>query len=181
MIRSRLAAGLLALGAVAAHAEVTSIELVGFGLEGPSRAYARERFAPLRFRLSGAPGQGAPVTVVLRRDDGATTIVPAATGGVVEVSDVPLKSGRFSLNEYRAFALLPDGAILEGPRPLSIVRVDVDGPAARVADDLEARRSRLGAEGAVRAAPPPVHESTTGLAALPLDPGFEAEPGSDWF
>ena len=175
MTRSRLAVALLALGALAARADVTGIELVGFGTDGPSRAYARERFAPLRFRLAGDVGTG-PVTVVLRRDDGATTIVPAATGGAVEVSDVPLKGGRFSLNEYRAFALLPGGGILEGRQPLSIVRVDVEGPAATVADDLEARRSRLGAEGAVRAAPPPVHEATTGLAALPLDPGFEADP-----
>lgn len=181
MTRSRLAAGLLALGALAAHAEVTGIELVGFGEQGPSRAYARERFTPLRFRLAGAPDPAAPVTVVLRRDDGATTIIPAATGGAVEVSDVPLKTGRFSLNEYRAFALLPGGAILEAPAPLSIVRVDVDGPAATVADGLEHRRSRLGAEGAVRAAPPPVHEATTGLAALPLDPGFDAEPGTASF
>lgn len=181
MTRSRLAAGLLALGALAARAEVTGIELVGFGLEGPSRAYARERFAPLRFRLQGRPDPAAPVTVVLRRDDGATTIVPAATGGAIELSDVPLKTGRFSLNEYRAFALLANGAILEAPGPLSIVRVDVHGPAASVADDFESRRSSLGAEGAVRAAPPPVHEATTGLAALPLDPGFEAEPGTDWF
>lgn len=154
----------LALLVPAAHAGVQGVEILGFGAEGPSASYASERFVPLRFRVLSDGGPADPVNVVLRRDDGATTVVANVTAlDTVHHVDVPLKDESWTLNEFEAFAFEPAaGALHQGPATRSIIRVGGEG---HLAAALETSRARVQPAG-----PPRM------LEQLPPAPAEESEP-----
>lgn len=144
---------LIILGATCARGDVLGIELVGFGPSGPSLTYTAARWVPLRYRIRGAATTGAPVHVILRRDDGATTMVPATTArDRDQTAEVPLRAGGFQLNEYEAFAIEPGGRIHQS-RSLSVIHVGAGSSPGALAGRLEETRTRLGRAGEVEAPP----------------------------
>lgn len=166
---------LVILGATCARGDVLGVELVGFGEKGPSRTYTAERWIPLRYRIQGAEATGAPVDVILRRDDGATTVIPGQTSrnSALE-ADVPLRPGNFSLNEYEAFAIEPGGRIHQS-RSLSVIHVGAGSVPGELAGQLEEARSRLGPSGSVNGPPTLLAADPLFQEGSPLDSGaFEA-------
>jgi len=140
----RILKAAILLAAAVARSEPLGIELVGFGASGPPRAYTSQAWVPLRYRVRGHADARSPIPVVLRRDDGATVVIPEAPPGeAVQVAEVPLRSGRFSLNEYEAFLAPTTGPLVPSSGSVAIVRVAAGPEAASLAEELESTRSRL--------------------------------------
>jgi len=149
------------------QAEVQGIDFVGFGEQGPSTAYASGRWIVARFQVRDTEDLGEPVNVVLRRDDGATTVIAnVQERNTVHTVAVPLKEAAWTLNEYEAFVFEPrSGAIHDGTTSRSVIQVGGGAAPTELASTLERTRARLTAEGA---APPPP-------SVFEPAPGFDAE------
>lgn len=167
-----LACLLAALLAPAAPAEIEGVEFLGFGEEGPSAAYATGRWITARYRVRAAEDRGEPVNVILRRDDGATTVIANVRDrNVIHQVLVPLKDESWTLTEYEAFALEPDtGTIHQCAVTRSLIQVGDEG-AEPLAGALARSRARLieepGAPAVIRPTPPSLYE--------PAEDSFDAD------
>lgn len=141
MKSAALAWGLLGLVlASSAQARDVRIELLGFGEQGASLRYVSGPEVTVRYRIRGPAGE--PMNVLLRRDDGATTVLAnVAADGALRTATVPVKAERWTLSEYELFAFEPaSGTMHRAPRPMGIVQTGPDGDAATA---LQRTRARL--------------------------------------
>jgi hypothetical protein len=83
------------------------------------------------------------MNVLLRRDDGATTVLANVPGdGALRTATVPVKGERWTLSEFEAFAFEPaTGELTKGRERRGVVQT---GTETRAAASLQRARERRG-------------------------------------